>query len=77
MQKALAKKPVADCMLSLEKVPYCRTLQVLNIGQLGVDSLSAYFENERRSGGSGDVRVNINRQQGYAIVTFDHHESKI
>ena len=63
-------------MLSLEMVPYCRTLQVFNIGQLGVDSLSAYFENPKRSGGSGDVTVNINRQQGYAIVTFESYESK-
>ena len=49
---------------------------MFNIGQLGVDSLSAYFENPKRSRGSGDVTVNINRQQGYAVVTFESHESK-
>ena len=76
LQKALAKRPVAGRMLGLEKVPFCRTLQVFNVGQLGEDSLSAYFESTRRSGGSGEVTVKINRQEGYAIVTFENHESK-
>ena len=40
------------------------------------DSLSTYFENTRRSGGSGQVTVNVNRQQGYAIVTFESHVGK-
>ena len=76
LRKALARRPVAGSMLGLEKVPYCRSLQVCNIGKLGEDSLSAHFESKRRSGGSGEVTVKINRQQGYAIVTFESHESK-
>ena len=76
LQKALAKKPIDGCMLSIEKVPKRRNLQVSNIGNISEDSLSAYFGNTRKSGGSGDPTVELYKDQGCAIVTFEKPESK-
>ena len=63
-------------MLGMERVPYSKSLQVFNIGNITRDGLEAYFENNKRSGGSGDVTVQIDEKQGCAIVTFESHKSK-
>ena len=76
LQRALAKKPIDGCMLSIEKVPKRRNLQVSNIGNISEDSLSAYFGNTRKSGGSGDPTVELYKDQDCAIVTFEKPESK-
>ena len=76
LRKALAKRHIDGCMLSVEKVPQRRSLQVSNIGNISEDSLSAYFGNTRKSGGSGDPKVKLHRDQDCAIVTFDKPESK-
>lgn len=75
IQKAIVRKPVEGRLLGVERVPSNRSVQVFNIGHMTNDSLVTYFEN-KRSGGSGEVTVNVNRQQGYAIVTFENHVGK-
>ena len=76
MRKALSRKPIEGRILGVERVPFSRSLQVFNIGDISEDSLSAYFENTRRSGGSGVAEVRIKRQDKCAIVSFENHESK-
>ena len=63
-------------MLSMERVPKCTSIQVTNIGSISEDSLSAYFGSTKKSGGSGDPDVTIDRDQGCAIVSFETPESK-
>ena len=75
IQKAIVRKPVEGRLLGVERVPSTKSVQVFNIGHMTNDSLMTYFEN-KRSGGSGEVTVNVNRQQGYAIVTFENHAGK-
>ena len=76
LRKALSRKPIEGRILGVERVPYSRSLQVFNIGGISEDSLSAYFENTRRSGGSGVAEVRIKKQDNCAIVSFENHESK-
>ena len=75
IQKAIVRKPIEGRLLGVERVPYTKSLQVFDIGHITKDGLIHYFEN-KRSGGSGEVTVNVNRQQGYAIVTFENHVGK-
>ncbi len=63
-------------MLGVELVPLFRQLQVFNIGQTSRDSLMNYLENTKRSGGSGDVVVNIFKIENYALATFENHDSE-
>ncbi len=47
-----------------------------NISGISNDSLCLYFENKRWSGGSGQVEVDLRRNDGCAIVTFEDPQSK-
>ncbi len=77
LRRGLAKKPIEGCMLGLEKVPLSTDIQVFGIRHISEDSLSAYLENTRRSGGSGEVSVDIHREeQAYALATFESNQSK-
>lgn len=76
LQKALVRKPVEGCMLTMERVPYCTSIQVSNIGHLTEDGLSAYFGNSKKSGGEGDPDVEIHRDVDCAIVTFENSKGE-
>ena len=71
----LYQKPIQGCMLDAQRVPRSRTLIVSNTGPLTSDGLTAYFGNFKLSGGSGDVKVELNRKDRCALVTFETFES--
>ena len=76
LRKGLTRKPIHGTILGVEYVPCTRQVQVFNTGGITADPLCLYFENTRRSGGSGQVDVNLDQDKGYAIVTFESHTSK-
>ena len=70
----LSERPLpGTCdILQLEHVPCTGQLQVVNIGSIPHDALTVYFEN-KRSGGLGEVHVEVCEDDQYAIVTCETH----
>ena len=70
--KKIAKRPLDDKFLSIEKVPVCLCVQVtgLNRDNTTKDAVLYYFENPKNGG--GDVNnVELNIKEGWALVYFE------
>ena len=69
MKYLCVSRPLVDTMISVERVPVTKCVQVHNVDSDFVDTLQSYLENTRRSGGGEVVEVfEIKEEEKYALV---------
>ena len=58
-------------MISVGRLPVTTSIQVNNIDDSNLDTLRAYLQNNRRSGGGPIHRIfDVNQEERYALVEF-------
>ena len=76
LREICVAKPLRRTMLSLQKVPQSKTIQVHNIGDVTEDMLTLFFEN-KRSGGGEVTNIQVCRKDDYAVLDFLESASKL
>ena len=63
------------CHLDVEKVPITKSVVVRGFGpNTSQDALEFYFNNRRRSGGTGVLETKMIAEEGVCIVSFEEPE---
>ena len=66
----LCSRPYRGHMLSVQKLPLSKSVQIHNIGKLSQENIELYFESERNGGGAiSDAQCDL--EKGHAIVEFE------
>ena len=76
LREICVSKPLRGTMLSLQKVPQSKTIQVHNIGDVTEEMLTLFFEN-KRSGGGEVANIQVCRKDDYALIEFLESASKL
>ena len=72
LRELCISKPLRGTMVTLQRVPQSKTIQVYNIGKVTKEILALYFENK----GGTDSCVSVHRQDDYALVEYENCTSK-
>ena len=72
VKEAVAKRKLEDKILSIEQVQVCNCVQVFGLNRHNTtkDAIFHYFENPK-NGGGGVCRVDLNENEGWALVFFE------
>ncbi|KAK3598392.1 hypothetical protein CHS0354_019795 [Potamilus streckersoni] len=78
LEEACKKRPVEGSYLKPSKVHFSNCIIISHLQTTTTDDMIAfYFENKARSSGGPVEKVEFKRKEGYCLVFFEDHTSKI